>query len=177
MGNIKSRAQYIKENYNRPSISDSRRNRSDYERLKDQATQDVVKHSVQKGGFPEGEMNKFIDFIKDKCAGSIVTLRSIEEIVKEMLRVSTENNINTAIGTGNFNIIKVISQLIYDEMKERNLLDLTDESFEDESFEDEDGFDDDLDFNEDDDVDGFQANDEIKESVKRRKPIIRNKRK
>ncbi len=174
MANIKNRTQYINENYNRPNISDSRRNKSDYDRLRDQATQDVVKHRAQNmGGFPEGEMNKFIEFITSECAGSIVTLGAIEEIVKKFLRVSMENDASTAKSTGNFSITKAISQLIYDEMKERNLLDLSNE----ESYDDVDEFDEDLDFNEDDEVDGFQDNDEIRESVKRKKPIIRNRRK
>lgn len=171
MGNIKSRAQYIKENYNRPSISDSRRNRSDYERLKSQATNAGVKHVAKNlNMFPKEQMDMFINFIKEQCVGTVVTLRDIEGIVKKYLRVSTENDINTARGTENLDITKAISELIYDEMSERNILDCSDVN-------DTDGFDDDLKFNEDDDVDGFQANDEIKESVKRRKPIIRNKRK
>ncbi len=177
MANIKTRTQYIKESYNRPSISDSRRNKSNYDRLKSQATNAGVKHVAKNlNMFPQEQMDMFIHFIKDQCVGSVITLVDIEGIVKKYLRVSTENDIYTARANNNLDITKAISELIYDEMKERNLLDCTDK----------DEFDEDLDFNNDvdvdvvddiDEVDGFQDNDEIRESIKRRKPIIKNRRK
>lgn len=183
MANIKSRKQYINENYNRPSISDSRRSISDYERLKSQATNAGVKHVAKNlNMFPKEQVDMFINYIKGRFSGSVITLKDVESAVRPMLRINIENDYSRTVGTENLDIIKAISELIYDEMKERNLLDLSsEESFnDDESYDDEivDEFDEDLDFNEDeDDIDGFQANDELRESVKRRKPIIRNRRK
>jgi hypothetical protein len=161
LNNIKSRTSFIKENYF-SGLGDKLQNAKDdvvrdiNQNIADKATgriaKGVAKTAAKMGAFPKEEMEKFISYIQSNCSGEVVTLERIKELVAPMLRfgvgLSADRARTTAIPTENIDFVALVSELVYDEMSERGILDCTDSEFEDdgyddvEDFEDEESFDD-----------------------------------
>jgi hypothetical protein len=153
---IKSRENYIKENYF-SDLGDKLQDAKDdvvmgiNKGISDNATgriaKGVVKTAAKMGGFPEAEMEKFISYIQSSCQGEVVTIERIKELVSPMLRfgvgLSADRARGTAIPTDNFDFISIVSELIYSEMEKRQLLDCSDSEFEsDDEYSDDEYSDD-----------------------------------
>lgn len=158
LNNIKSRAKFIKESYFSDMGNKLQNAKDDVVRdinkgISDNITgkiaKGVVKTAAKMGGFPKEEMEKFISYIKTNCKGEVITIERIKELVAPMLKfgvgLSADRARNTAVSTNNFDFVSIVSELVYDEMEERGMLDCTDSEFEDdyidsdeESFDDED---------------------------------------
>lgn len=149
---IKTKEQHIEENYF-SDLGDKLQDAKDdvvkdiNQGISDKATGRVSKALIKKGakmgGFPQAEMEKFISYVHAHCQGEVITLERIEELVAPMLRfgvgLSADRARGTAIPTENINFVALISELVYDEMEERGMLDCTDSDMgEDFDREDED---------------------------------------
>lgn len=152
---IKTKEQHIKENYF-SDLGDKLQNAKDdvvkdiNKTISDKATgkisKTLIKKGAEMGGFPKAEMEKFISYIQSNCQGEVITLERIKELVSPMLRfgvgLSADRARNTAIPTDNFNFVDIVSELLYDEMEERGLLDCTSEDDMDDMEDDMEDMDD-----------------------------------
>jgi hypothetical protein len=144
MSYLKSRTQYIKENYlnnakdfagkviGGASKGITNVAHSTLPETESGMAKSALKGIAKMGSFPKGDMDKFIEVIKMNNAGQVVTIESIEDTVRQYVRVSAVADRTNAMSTDNINIVKAISELIYDEMLNRNEIDLTHLSSEDE---------------------------------------------
>ncbi len=171
---LKSREQYMNEDYF-SKLGDKLQTAKDNlvtninntiaDKAKDTISKAMFKAGAKIGGLPKSEMEKFITYIQSNCRGEIVTLEKIKSLVAPMLKfgvgLSADRARDTAVFTDNFNFVDIVSELIYNEMSERNILDCTsggDDDFSDEETYDDmdDDMDDELSHDEDDMDDDFE---------------------